>query len=105
SPSLTLAWQDLFIKRPADSLSSIRWRRGDRFRSYGEKLRAPPGSSATAGLRFSKTVLISAHMTNPTAGKLVTLARIDGRSAEELRPIRFQNHIAPNATGSTLIEW
>jgi ribonuclease PH len=22
-----------------------------------------------------------------------------------LRPIRFQNHIAPNATGSTLIEW
>ena len=44
-------------------------------------------------------------MTNPTAGKFVTLARIDGRSAEELRPIRFQNHIAPNATGSTLIEW
>ncbi len=32
-------------------------------------------------------------------------ARQDGRQADELRPIRFQNHIAPHATGSTLIEW
>jgi ribonuclease PH len=32
-------------------------------------------------------------------------ARADGRSPGELRPIRFTNHIAPNATGSTLIEW
>jgi ribonuclease PH len=31
--------------------------------------------------------------------------RIDGRAFDELRPIRFQNHIAANATGSTLIEW
>src|ERR1700733_11093160 len=31
--------------------------------------------------------------------------RADGRSADQLRPLRFQNHIAPNATGSTLIEW
>ena len=31
--------------------------------------------------------------------------RADGRSASQLRPLRFQNHIAPNATGSTLIEW
>ena len=31
--------------------------------------------------------------------------RADGRRAEQLRPIRFQNHIAPHATGSTLIEW
>jgi ribonuclease PH len=31
--------------------------------------------------------------------------RADGRSANQLRPIRFQNHIAPYATGSTLIEW
>lgn len=31
--------------------------------------------------------------------------RTDGRSADELRPIRFQNHIAPHATGSTLVEW
>jgi ribonuclease PH len=33
------------------------------------------------------------------------LVRADGRRCDQLRPIRFQNHIAPNATGSTLIEW
>ncbi|MGD0744943.1 MAG: ribonuclease PH [Verrucomicrobiota bacterium] len=32
-------------------------------------------------------------------------ARADGRNPNQLRPIRFQNHIAPHATGSTLIEW
>jgi len=32
-------------------------------------------------------------------------ARVDGRKQDQLRPIRFQNHIAPYATGSTLIEW
>jgi len=31
--------------------------------------------------------------------------RPDGRRADQLRPLRFQNHIAPHATGSTLIEW
>jgi ribonuclease PH len=31
--------------------------------------------------------------------------RADGRAPDQLRPIRFQNHIAPYATGSTLIEW
>ncbi len=31
--------------------------------------------------------------------------RVDGRKADQLRPIRFHNHIAPYATGSTLIEW
>ncbi len=31
--------------------------------------------------------------------------RADGRPADQLRPIRFQNHIAPYAAGSTLIEW
>lgn len=31
--------------------------------------------------------------------------RTDERQASQLRPIRFQNHIAPYATGSTLIEW
>jgi ribonuclease PH len=34
-----------------------------------------------------------------------SLARADGRWADQLRPLRFQNHIAPYATGSTLIEW
>src|SRR5208283_1057537 len=33
------------------------------------------------------------------------ILRADGRTANQLRPLRFQNHIAPNATGSTLIEW
>lgn len=31
--------------------------------------------------------------------------RADGRRADQLRPMRFQNHIAPHAAGSTLIEW
>jgi ribonuclease PH len=31
--------------------------------------------------------------------------RPDGRKADQLRPLRFQNGIAPYATGSTLIEW
>src|SRR5271156_4403548 len=31
--------------------------------------------------------------------------RTDGRAANQLRPLRFQNHIAPHATGSTLVEW
>ena len=31
--------------------------------------------------------------------------RADGRKAAQLRPVRFTNHFAPYATGSTLIEW
>jgi ribonuclease PH len=31
--------------------------------------------------------------------------RPDGRLPDQLRPVRFQNHIAPHALGSTLIEW
>ena len=31
--------------------------------------------------------------------------RTDGRRPEQLRPLRFQNDIAPYATGSTLVEW
>jgi ribonuclease PH len=34
-----------------------------------------------------------------------SFVRADGRVAGQLRTIRFQNHIAPHATGSTLIEW
>ena len=36
---------------------------------------------------------------------VVTTTRTDGRTPDELRPLRFQNDIAPYATGSTLIEW
>ena len=35
----------------------------------------------------------------------VSTVRPDGRLADQLRPIRFQNGIAPHASGSTLIEW
>jgi ribonuclease PH len=35
----------------------------------------------------------------------ISATRADGRWLNQLRPIRFQNHIAPYATGSTLIEW
>jgi ribonuclease PH len=31
--------------------------------------------------------------------------RTDGRTANQLRPLRFQNHVAPHAAGSTLVEW
>ncbi len=31
--------------------------------------------------------------------------RDGGRAANQLRPLRFQNHIAPHAAGSTLVEW
>ena len=34
-----------------------------------------------------------------------SVLRADERSANQLRPLRFQNHIAPHAAGSTLIEW
>src|SRR5436190_4511259 len=30
--------------------------------------------------------------------------RVDGRAYDQIRPVRFQNNIAPNAAGSTLIE-
>jgi ribonuclease PH len=42
-----------------------------------------------------------AETQTPTASN----SRSDGRLPQQLRPIRFQNHFAPHATGSTLIEW
>jgi ribonuclease PH len=44
-------------------------------------------------------------MTNASADPIAPLLRADGRRADQLRTIRFQNHIAPHATGSSLIEW
>ena len=43
------------------------------------------------------TEAVPVHSNSPT--------RSDGRSPSQLRPIRFQNNIAPYASGSTLIEW
>jgi ribonuclease PH len=34
-----------------------------------------------------------------------SIQRADGRASHQLRPLRFQNHVAPHAAGSTLIEW
>src|SRR5262252_11205454 len=44
-------------------------------------------------------------MGQPQPAPALSVPRADGRSPEQLRPVRFQNHIAPHAAGSTLIEW
>jgi ribonuclease PH len=44
-------------------------------------------------------------MTQPQSAPVTPAPRDDGRSHSQLRPVRFQNNIAPYATGSTLIEW
>jgi ribonuclease PH len=40
-----------------------------------------------------------------TTASILAMPRSDGRQPDQIRPIRFQNGIAPYATGSTLIEW
>ena len=40
-----------------------------------------------------------------TLARAAISLRVDGRRADQLRPLHFQNHIAPYATGSTLVEW
>ena len=44
-------------------------------------------------------------MPDVQAPPVVSPMRADGRWPDQLRAVRFQNHIAPHATGSTLIEW
>ena len=44
-------------------------------------------------------------MTETSAASSGPILREDGRRPDQLRPVRFQNNIAPYATGSTLIEW
>jgi len=44
-------------------------------------------------------------MTQPLSASNPPAVRADGRSPDQLRPVRFQNNVAPYATGSTLIEW
>src|SRR6267142_1677751 len=44
-------------------------------------------------------------MAQPPSATMMSAARADGRWPDQLRPLRFQNNIAPHATGSTLIEW
>jgi ribonuclease PH len=40
-----------------------------------------------------------------TTATAETAPRGDGRSVDQLRPLRFHNRVAPHATGSTLVEW
>jgi len=42
---------------------------------------------------------------NLPSPRFPVVIRADGRTGSQLRPLRFQNHIAPHAAGSTLIEW
>lgn len=44
-------------------------------------------------------------MNSQSSTSATNASRSDGRSAAALRPIRFQNNIAPHASGSTLISW
>jgi ribonuclease PH len=52
---------------------------------------------------------IAVFVRPPTLARMSDLnvpkVRVDARRPDQLRPLRFQNHIAPHATGSTLIEW
>ncbi len=44
-------------------------------------------------------------MDQPESLSMPSPLRADGRQHDQLRPVRFQNQIAPHAAGSTLIEW
>ena len=44
-------------------------------------------------------------MSQPQSPSVSSAPRADGRGPDQLRAVRFQNNIAPYATGSTLIEW
>ena len=44
-------------------------------------------------------------MAQPQSPSVSPAPRADGRGPDKLRAVRFQNNIAPYATGSTLIEW
>jgi ribonuclease PH len=44
-------------------------------------------------------------MVQPQTLAIPSATRADGRWPNQLRPLRFLNHIAPYATGSTLVEW
>src|SRR5438477_3015720 len=44
-------------------------------------------------------------MAQAQSSTVMAAQRVDGRWPDQLRAVRFQNHIAPYATGSTLVEW
>jgi ribonuclease PH len=55
--------------------------------------------------RTQRWLRLEGVMAQPQAPPAMTAPRADGRWSDQLRPIQFQNHIAPHATGSTLVEW
>src|SRR5258706_3820474 len=59
-----------------------------------------PRCSVPAVRLASRTSMAQVQPTTVMSGP-----RADGRWPDQLRPLRFQNNIAPHATGSTLVEW
>jgi ribonuclease PH len=59
------------------------------------------GEGVRENLSFGVAPIRFGGMSNVTP----LFTRLEGRRPDELRPIRFQNNIAPYASGSTLIEW
>src|SRR6266850_3727643 len=56
-------------------------------------------------MRLYATLISRAFMVEAQTAPPVSAGRADGRWPDQLRTVRFQNHIAPYATGSTLIDW
>src|SRR5205807_876825 len=73
----------------------------------GEKVTPFFSVAPASASRLASCHLMSARLSAPNAPAATdnTAPRADGRRPDQLRPIRFQNHIAPYASGSTLIEW
>ena len=61
-----------------------------------QKLSSLPDASRSFTMRHSMEATLSAPALE---------LRSDGRLPDQLRPLHFQNDIAPYATGSTLVEW
>lgn len=71
---------------------------------YAPHAEARSGNSLLSALPAPDVLpKFSGNMAEPTPVSLTT--RSDGRLPNQLRPLRFQNGIAPHATGSTLVEW
>jgi ribonuclease PH len=66
--------------------------------------RTAPNNKTSARFNF-ETQKAPAYRLAPMDEVSSASTRVDGRLPHQIRPIHFQNHIAPYATGSTLIEW
>ena len=66
----------------------------------GARIRGIPFAPRRAARVWSPHCMLESSIAEGTPA-----GRADGRQPGELRPLRFQNHFAPHATGSTLVEW